>query len=99
MSGCQPFGGLTKDFTPERRQRIQAFQNELFSEMPSSGSQGSPSMRERGRESPLENLAEGATIYDFIEWFGGVEESEVKAVLEHLAQDLRAKATDAYPTQ
>ena len=39
----------------------------------------------------FENLAEGATIYDFIEWFGGVEESEVKAVLEHVAQDLRAK--------
>ena len=39
----------------------------------------------------FENLAEGATIYDFIDWFGGVEESEVKAVLEHVAQDLRAR--------
>ena len=47
----------------------------------------------------FENLAEGATIYDFIEWFDGVDESGVKAVLEHLAQDLRAKATDAYPVR
>ena len=29
----------------------------------------------------FENLAEGAAIYDFIEWFGRVEESEEKAVL------------------
>ena len=35
----------------------------------------------------FENLAEGATIHDFIEWFGGVDESEVKAVLEHVAQE------------
>ena len=34
MSRCQPFGGLTKDFTSERRQRIEALKNELFSEMP-----------------------------------------------------------------
>ena len=47
----------------------------------------------------FENLAEGATIYDFIEWFGGVEESEVKAVLEHVAQDLRAKVAHAHPVR
>ena len=41
----------------------------------------------------FENLAGGATIYDFIEWFEGAEESEVKAVLEYVAQDLRAKAS------
>ena len=35
----------------------------------------------------FENLAEGATLYDFIEWFDGVDESEVKAVLEYVAQD------------
>ena len=40
-------------------------------------------LREPGRR--------GATIYDFIEWFEGAEESEVKAVLEYLARDLRAK--------
>ena len=34
MSGRQPFGGLTKDFTPERRQRIEALKNQLLSEMP-----------------------------------------------------------------
>ena len=38
----------------------------------------------------FENLAEGATIYDFIDWFEGVEESEVKAVLEHVAYSLKA---------
>ena len=47
----------------------------------------------------FENLAEGATIHDFIEWFGGVAESEVKAVLEHVAQDLRAKAVHAHPVR
>ena len=30
MSGREPFGGLTKDFTSERRQRIEALKNELF---------------------------------------------------------------------
>ena len=38
----------------------------------------------------FENLAEGATIHDFIEWFGGVDESEVKAALEHVADSLKA---------
>ena len=47
----------------------------------------------------FENLAEGATIHDFIEWFDGVEELEVKAVLEHVAQDLRAKVSDAHPVR
>ncbi len=45
----------------------------------------------------FENLAEGATIHDFIEWFGGVEASEVKAVLEYVALDLRAKVANAHP--
>ena len=45
----------------------------------------------------FENLAEGATIHDFIEWFGGVDESEVKAVLEHVAQELRAKVPHEHP--
>ena len=47
----------------------------------------------------FENLEAGATIYDFIEWFGGVDESEVKAVLEHIAQDLRAKVVHAHPVR
>ncbi len=47
----------------------------------------------------FENLAEGATIYDFIEWFGGVDESEVKAALEHVAQELRAKVAHAHPVR
>ena len=43
----------------------------------------------------FENLAEGATIHDFMEWFGGVDESEVRAVLEHVAQELRSKVLHA----
>ena len=34
MSGRHPFDGLTKDCTPERRQRIGALKNELIVEMP-----------------------------------------------------------------
>ena len=41
------------------------------------------------------NLAEGATIHDFIEWFGGIDEAQVRAVLEFVVQDLDAKATQA----
>ena len=37
------------------------------------------------------NLAEGATVDDFIEWFGGVDEAQVRAVLEFVVQDLDAK--------
>ena len=47
----------------------------------------------------FENLAEGATIYDFIDWFGGVDEPEVRAVLEHVAQELRAKVVPANPVR
>jgi uncharacterized protein (DUF433 family) len=53
----------------------------------------------RGTRLPVyslfENLAGGATIYDFMEWFDGVDESDVKAVLEFVAQDLRARVPDA----
>lgn len=45
----------------------------------------------------FENLAGGATIYDFVEWFEGAEEPDVKAVLEYVAQDLRAKLSHAHP--
>ena len=57
----------------------------------------------KGTRLPLyalfENLAAGATIYDFIDWFGGVDESEVRAVLEHVALELRAKVDGAYPVR
>ena len=36
------------------------------------------------------NVAEGATVHDFIEWFGGVDEAKVRAVLEFVVQDLDA---------
>ena len=36
-----------------------------------------------------ENLACGATIDEFVEWFPGVEEKQVRAVLEHEAKVLR----------
>ncbi|WP_420447221.1 DUF433 domain-containing protein [Candidatus Palauibacter sp.] len=36
-----------------------------------------------------ENLASGATVEDFVEWFPGVEERQVRAVLEHEANTLR----------
>ena len=43
----------------------------------------------------FENLAAGATIYDFIDWFGGVDEPEIRTVLEHVAQEFRAKIAAA----
>ena len=36
-----------------------------------------------------ENLASGATVEQFVEWFPGVEERQVRAVLEHEAKTLR----------
>ena len=36
-----------------------------------------------------ENLAAGATVGEFVEWFPGVEERQVRAVLEHEAETLR----------
>ena len=40
----------------------------------------------------FENLASGATVEEFLDWFPGVEEWQVRAVLEHEAQALRAPA-------
>ena len=37
----------------------------------------------------FENLASGATIDEFIEWFPGVDRQQVQAVLEHEAKVLR----------
>ena len=39
-----------------------------------------------------ENLAGGATIDEFVEWFPGVDEQQVHAVLEHEAKALRTVA-------
>ncbi|MDE0680995.1 MAG: DUF433 domain-containing protein [Gammaproteobacteria bacterium] len=36
-----------------------------------------------------ENLASGATVDEFVEWFPGVDDKQVRAVLEHEAQALR----------
>ncbi len=38
-----------------------------------------------------ENLAAGATVDEFVEWFPDVEESQVRAVLEHEAATLRGR--------
>ena len=35
-----------------------------------------------------ENLATGATVDEFVEWFPGVDERHVRAVLEHEAKTL-----------
>ena len=37
----------------------------------------------------FENLAGGATVDEFVEWFPGVNEQQVRAVLEHEAEALR----------
>ena len=37
----------------------------------------------------FENLASGATIDEFVEWFPGVDKRQVRAVLEHEAKGLR----------
>ena len=36
-----------------------------------------------------EHLAEGASIKDIVEWFPGVEEAQIKALLEHDAETLK----------
>lgn len=38
----------------------------------------------------FENLEGGATINDFLEWFPGVERSQVEAVLAHTERSLEA---------
>ncbi len=37
----------------------------------------------------FENLAGGATIDEFVEWFPGVDKKQVRTVLEHEARALR----------
>ena len=44
----------------------------------------------------FENLESGATVEEYMEWFDGAEEWKVRAVLQHVAESLRAEA--AVPT-
>ena len=37
----------------------------------------------------FENLASGATVEEFLDWFPGVEEWKVRAVLDHEARALK----------
>ena len=37
------------------------------------------------------NLAAGATVEEFLDWFEGVEKWQVNAVLEHMVTDLDAR--------
>ncbi len=37
----------------------------------------------------FENLAGGATVDEFVEWFPGIAKQQVRAVLEHEAKVLR----------
>ncbi len=39
-----------------------------------------------------ENLASGATVDEFVEWFPGVDEWQIRAVLEHEAKTLSGAA-------
>ncbi|MXY23952.1 MAG: DUF433 domain-containing protein [Acidobacteria bacterium] len=43
------------------------------------------------------NLAEGATVEDFLDWFPGVEAWQVKAVLEHVVKHLDSRVEHANP--
>jgi len=48
----------------------------------------------RGTRVPLkalfENLEDGATVDEFLEWFPGVQQEQVRAVLEFVRADLAA---------
>ena len=37
----------------------------------------------------FENLGDGATIEQFLDWFPGVERSQVESVLDHETRDLK----------
>ncbi len=61
----------------------------------------------RGTRVPVatlfENLKDGASIEQFLEWFPGVDGAAVEAVLEHeaqsLAPDIPALHVDTWPAQ
>ena len=40
----------------------------------------------------FENLAGGATLEEFMDWFDPVDEQKVRAVFQHVAESLRASA-------
>lgn len=42
----------------------------------------------------FENIEGGATVDEFLEWFPGVERSQVKAALEYAERDNRADSRD-----
>ena len=50
----------------------------------------------RGTRDPVralfENLEDGASIDDFLEWFPGVTRQQIEVVLEHAAQSLQIDA-------
>lgn len=54
----------------------------------------------RGTRLPLshlfENLASGASVEDFLDWFDGVERDRVLAVFGHLAKVTRAEDSKAW---
>ena len=43
------------------------------------------------------NLAAGATVQEFLDWFEGVEEWQVRATLQHVADNIDAKMPHANP--
>ena len=43
------------------------------------------------------NLATGATVEEFLDWFEGVEEWQVRAALQHVADNIDAKMPHANP--
>lgn len=43
------------------------------------------------------NLAEGATIQEFLDWFEGVEEWQARSVLEHVVENLDARVKHEHP--
>lgn len=45
----------------------------------------------------FDNLAGGATVKDFLDWFPGVEEWQVREVLEHEVKSLDSKVRHANP--
>lgn len=53
----------------------------------------------RGSRVPVaalfENLEEGASASDFVEWFPGVTIEQVRAVLEHAARSARVSSAPA----
>ena len=43
------------------------------------------------------NLATGATVEEFLDWFEGVEECQVRAVLQHVADNIDTKVPHENP--